>query len=322
MVHILRGVAFRRLQDLSFSYYDRTPAGWIMSRLTSDVQRLGDTIAWGLVDLVWGNILILAVIVSMFLMNARLALISLAFMPFLIGATWWFQKKILAAQRKARKANSLLSGIFNEGLQGARTSKTLVRESRNCDEFTKRSARLRDHALRAARLSALYMPIVILLSSTGAAVALGAGGSLAIGGTLTLGSLAAFVNYAMMLFDPAREVARVLSEFQAAQASAERLLGLIETKSEIVDEPDATDGGTIRGELELAHVTFGYGEDRPIFEDFSLKIPAGQTIAIVGETGSGKVDAREPFVPLLRAALRRDTHRRNRLPDKATALAP
>jgi ATP-binding cassette subfamily B protein len=288
MVHILRGVAFRRLQDLSFSYYDRTPAGWIMSRLTSDAQRLGDTIAWGLVDLVWGNILILAVIVSMFLMNARLALISLAFMPFLIVATWWFQKKILAAQRKARKANSLLSGIFNEGLQGARTSKTLVREGRNCDEFTKRSARLREHALKAAKLSALYMPIVILLSSTGAAVALGAGGSLAISGGLTLGSLAAFVNYAMMLFDPAREVARVLSEFQAAQASAERLLGLIETKSEIVDEPDATDGGKIGGDLELSHVTFGYGEDRPIFEDFSLKIPAGQTIAIVGETGSGK----------------------------------
>lgn len=288
LVHALRERAFRQLQELSFSYYDRTPAGWIMSRMTSDAQRLGDTIAWGLVDLIWGSISIVVVIVFMIAMNWKLGLASLAFMPVLLAATFWFQKRILATQRKARKASSVLSGIFNEGLQGARTSKTLVLEEYNCTEFALQSSTLKKHALRAARLSAIYMPIVIFLSSTGAAVALCAGGNLVIEGAISFGTLVAFVNYAMMLFDPAREVARVLSEFQAAQASAERLVSLVETEPEIKDRPDATEGGTIRGDLELAKVDFGYGNDRLILKDFSLSIPAGQTVAIVGETGSGK----------------------------------
>jgi ATP-binding cassette subfamily B protein len=288
LVYIMRDKAFRRLQELSFSYYDRTPAGWIMSRLTGDAQRLGSAVAWGLVDLVWGCVLILVVVISMFAMNWKLALVSLAFMPFLVAATLFFQKRILAAQRKARKSGSLLSGIFNEGLQGARTSKTLVLEEYNRTEFRAQSLTLRSYALRAARLGALYMPVVIVLASTGAAVALGAGGSLTIAGTLTFGTLVAFLNYAMMLFDPACQVARVLSEFQAAQASAERLLGLVETVPEIRDDPEAVDGGTIRGAIELSRVDFRYGKDRLIFDDFSLAIPAGQTLAVVGETGSGK----------------------------------
>lgn len=288
LVHILREKAFNQLQELSFSYYDRTPAGWIMSRMTSDAQKLGDTIAWGLVDLIWGSVIMTVVVVFMFLMNWRLALVSLAFMPFLLVVTFWFQRRILGAQRKARKAGSVLSGMYNEGLQGARTSKTLVLEGYNCADFGRQSSKLRGYALRAAKLSALYMPIVILLASTGAAVALGAGGSLVIRGTLSFGTLVAFVNYAMMLFEPAREVARVLSEFQAAQASAERLLSLVETLPEIVDRADASNTDDIRGDLELSHVSFRYGEDKLIFDDFSLRIPAGQTLAIVGETGSGK----------------------------------
>ena len=288
LCHTLRDRAFRQLQELSFSYYDRTPAGWIMARMTSDAQRLSDTIAWGLVDLVWGTTMMTSIVVFMFAMNWRLAFITLAFVPFLLAATFFFQKVILKTQRKARKANSILSGIFNEGLQGARTSKTLVLEEYNCEEFKRQSDRLKKYSLHAAKLSAVYMPIVVFLAATGAALALGAGGSFVLKGSLTVGTLIAFVNYALMFFDPAREVARVLSEFQAAQASAERLVGLIETEPEIVDRPDAIDAGDIRGDIELSHMSFHYGNGQWIFKDFSLKIPAGQTLAVVGETGSGK----------------------------------
>jgi len=288
LVHILRQKAFDQLQELSFSYYDKTPAGWIMSRMTSDAQKLGDTIAWGIVDLVWGFAIMTAVVVCMFVMNWRMALFALAFMPVLIFMTWWFQSRILDAQRKARKAGSLLSGMYNEGLQGARTSKTLVLEEYNRREFEASSATLKGHAMKAARMSSLFMPLVILLAAIGAAMALGKGGTMVIGGTLSFGTLIAFVNYSMMLFDPAREVARVLSEFQAAQASAERLVGLIETSPEIVDSPNANDEGEIQGDVELSHVDFGYAKGDFVFRDFSLKIPAGQTLAIVGETGSGK----------------------------------
>lgn len=287
--HTLRDKAFNRLQELSFSYYDRTPAGWIISRMTSDAQKLGDTIAWGLVDLVWGSSMMVAIVVFMFSMNPLLAGITLSFVPFLLAATFWFQKRILETQRKARKANSILTGTFNEGLQGARTSKTLVLESYNRTEFGTKSSTLRDHAIRTARLSALYMPIVIFLAATGAALALGGGGTFVIKGIISFGTLVAFVNYAMMFFDPAREVARVLSEFQAAQASAERLVGLVETEPEILDREGALTDGDVRGSLELDRVSFRYLENGPwIFRDFSLKIPEGQTLAVVGETGCGK----------------------------------
>ncbi len=286
--HTLRARAFAQLQDLSFSYYDRTPAGWIMARMTSDAQRLGDTIAWGLVDLVWGTIMMTVIIVFMLVMNWRLALMTLVFVPVLLAATFWFQRRILKAQRKSRRANSLLSGMFNEGLQGARTSKSLVIEAHNETEFSAQSLALKGFSLRAARLSALFMPVVIFLAATGAAVALSAGGTLVIRGFVSFGTLVAFVNYAMMFFDPAREVARVLSEFQAAQASAERLLGLIETEPEIKDRVDSDDSGEITGDLELFRVSFHYGDGLWIFRDFSLTVPAGQTLAIVGETGSGK----------------------------------
>lgn len=289
LCHTLRDKAFRRLQELSFSYYDRTPAGWIIARMTSDAQKLGDTIAWGIVDLVWGTTMMITIVIFMIVMNPLLAAITLVFVPPLLLVTFWFQKRILATQRKSRKANSIVTGFFNEGLQGARTSKALAIEEHNCRDFAHKSTTLRDYAIRAARLSAIYLPMVIFLAATGAALALGAGGSFLLKGSISVGTLVAFVNYAMMFFDPAREVARVLSEFQAAQASAERLVGLIETEPEIVDRPGATDSSAVVGNLVLDRVAFRYGKEGPwIFKDFSLTIPAGQTLAVVGETGCGK----------------------------------
>lgn len=288
LCHILREKAFNQLQELSFSYYDKTPAGWIMTRMTSDAQKLGDTIAWGLVDFVWGSAIMLSIISFMLAMNWKLALVTLSFTPVLLFVTFWFQQKILKTQRKVRKSNSLLSGLFNEGLQGARTSKTLVLETANTEDFATQSSLLKGHSLVAARLSALYMPIVVFLAATGAALALGRGGSMVVQGALSYGTLVAFVNYAMMFFDPAREVARVLSEFQAAQASAERLLSLVETKPDIVDKVGAKNTGEIEGHLSLSNVSFHYGDGQWIFKNFSLDIPQGQTLAVVGETGSGK----------------------------------
>jgi len=289
LVYTLRERAFQRLQQLSFSYYDRTPAGWIIARMTSDAQKLGDTIAWGIVDLVWGSTMMLTIIVFMVVMQPLLAAITLVFVPPLLVITFWFQKRILAAQRKARKANSIVTGAFNEGLQGGRTTKALGIEHYNYREFSEKTQTLRNHSIRAAKLSALFFPIVISLAAMGAALALGAGGQFLLQGVISFGTLVAFINYALMFFDPAREVARVLSEFQAAQASAERLVGLIETELDIVDRPNAREGSPARGELRLENIAFRYGKDTPwIFKNCSLHIPAGQTVAVVGETGCGK----------------------------------
>src|SRR5262249_43562701 len=174
----------------------------------------------------------------MLAMNWQLALITLCILPPLVLASAWFQKRILDAQRKSRKTNSVISGAFNEGLQGARTSKTLVAEEQNAGDFRALTTKMRFYSVRAAQLSSLYLPIVIFLSSTGAALALGFGGQWVVNGWLSYGTMVAFLTYALQFFEPAREVARVLSELQAAQASAERLIGLIETEPEIVDRPE------------------------------------------------------------------------------------
>jgi ATP-binding cassette subfamily B protein len=300
LCHDLRGLAFRRLQELSFSWYDRTPAGWIMSRMTSDTMRLGEVIAWGLVDFVWGAAMILVIIGFMLAMDWRLALVTLVILPPLLLATGWFQKRLLGAQRQARKANSKISGAINEGLQGARTSKTLVIEADNCRDFGELAGTLRASSIRAAKLSALYMPVVLFLCTIGAALALGFGGKWLIGGFISYGVLVAFLAYAVQFFDPAREVARVLGELQGAQASAERLLGLIATEPEIQDRPEVLakygdalhprheNWEKIKGEVVFDSVDFRYGTGNWVLKDFRLEIPAGQNLAIVGETGSGK----------------------------------
>jgi ATP-binding cassette subfamily B protein len=298
----LRKKGFERLQELSFSYYDTTPAGWIMARMTSDSTRLGEIVSWGLVDMVWGIFMMTAIMVFMFIMNARLALITLAVVPPLVLVSLYFQKRILKGYRSVRKINSRISGAFNEGIAGARTSKTLSREEENVHEFSELTGSMKAASVRVALLSSLFLPIVLALGSVGTALALVSGGRLASLGAhgITIGTLAAFVTYTVQFFEPVRELARVIAELKLAQASAERLLSLIETEPEIKDsleviERYGLEPGTgreewpeIRGHVEFRDVTFRYKTGEAVLSHFSLSVKAGETVALVGETGAGK----------------------------------
>ena len=300
LVHDLRRIGFRRLQELSFSYYDRTPVGWIMARMTSDAQRLGDTISWGLVDIVWGACMMVAIAVFMFVMNARLALLVLAVMPPLVWVSLYFQRRILAVNRDVRKTNSRISGAYNEGITGAKTTKTLVQEEANLQEFRKLTGRMRNRSVRMAVYSGLYLPIVLALGSVGTGLALWSGGAAVLAGTLTYGTLVAFIGYTVQFFEPVRELARVITELQAAQASAERVMTLIETEPEIRDAPEVEarygdafsprleNWERLTGAMEFRDVSFRYKEGEQVLEHFNLTVSPGQTIALVGETGGGK----------------------------------
>lgn len=300
IIHDLRKIGFRRLQELSYSYYDRTPVGWIMARMTSDAQRLGDTISWGLVDIVWGGTMMLSIGVFMVVMNPRLGLIVLAVLPPLAVVSLHFQKKILQSNRDVRKTNSKISGSYNEGIMGAKTTKTLVREQANLSEFQKLTGAMRHHSVRTAVYSGLYLPIVLALGSIGTGIALWAGGAEVLAGTITYGTIVAFVGYTVQFFDPVRELARVITELQSAQASAERVISLIETEPEVRDRPDVIDkyGDSfnprrenwerVTGQIEFRNVTFQYKDGERVLTDFNLVVPPGQTLALVGETGSGK----------------------------------
>lgn len=296
----IRKTGFQRLQELSFSYFDKTHIGWIMARMTSDTQKLGDTISWGIVDLVWGSTMMVTISCVMLFMNFRLALIALTVVPILAIVSIYFQKKILKAFRVVRKTNSRITGAFNEGIMGAKTTKTLVREEKNLNEFSEVTHEMYSSSVRAAVFSSLYLPVVITLGSIGTALALWQGGEGVVLGTISYGTLVAFISFTIQFFEPVRELARIFAELQSAQASAERIMSMIETEPDIKDnseiisvygdafEPRRENWAKIKGRITFKNVSFAYKDGEKVLEKFNLDIKSGETIALVGETGSGK----------------------------------
>ena len=291
LVYRIHTACFERLQSLSLSYYDRSSAGWIMARITSDTQKIGSIIAWGIVDVSWGTTMMAGMAFLMFLSNWRLALISLMVLPPLIGISLFFQHFIFRLFRRVRRSNSAITAAFNEGILGARTTKTLVREGANEREFAGLTGGMRRDSVRAATLSALYLPSVVCLGSIGTALALWRGGSGVVAGSISYGVLVSFLFATGRFFDPVMELSRVFAEIQYARASAERVASLLNEEPEIRDLPGLKPVAfypSLRGEVEFADVSFGYGTGQPVLENFSLPVKAGTTVALVGETGAGK----------------------------------
>ena len=285
----IRREGFKRLQSLSFSYYDKTPTGWIMARMTSDAQKLSDVIAWSLIDISWSIAYMIIMAVTMFAVNWKLALVSLSVLPPLTIIAMWFQKRILQGYRRVRSINSKITGAYNEGIIGARTSKTLVREKANAAEFSQLTGRMRHHSVRTAGFSALFMPIVLTLGAVGTALALWRGGSGVIAGMgLSYGVLVSFVFAATGFFDPVLNLSRVIADLQYAQASAERMLGLLIEVPRIRDPEKPAADRNIIGAVTFENVDFRYDDGETVLRNFNLSIAAGQTVALVGETGSGK----------------------------------
>ncbi|WDC84234.1 ABC transporter transmembrane domain-containing protein [Caloramator sp. mosi_1] len=193
----IRKNAFIKLQKLSFSFFDKTPVGWIMARLTSDVARIGDTLAWGIVDFIWGISIMTSIVIYMFILNVKLALITLSVVPFLALLSIYFQKKILFEYRRVRRINSQITGAFNEGIMGAKTSKILNIEDKNIQEFEGLTKSMFSSSVRAAVLSSIYMPLVMTLGSIGTALALNFGGRSVILGGISFGTLTAFISYSI-----------------------------------------------------------------------------------------------------------------------------
>ena len=172
----IRQDAFLRLQELSFSFYDRTAVGYIMARMMSDISRLSDMIAWSLVDVLWSLLYALGCIVTMFVLSWKLALISLAVLPLLAYISVKLQKRMLKHQREARKLNSRITGAFNEGIMGAVTTKTLVRETENANEFNDLTGKMKQASIKSALVSATFFPVIMSLGAVGTGLALTLGG--------------------------------------------------------------------------------------------------------------------------------------------------
>lgn len=304
LAHDIRRDCFDKLQSLEFAFFDTRPVGWLITRLTSDCDRLSRIIAWGCLDIIWGTSFVIMIAASLLLMNWRLGLIVIAVVPPLALVSKYFQRKILLSARDIRKFNSQVTAHFNEAIQGVRTTKTLVREPENLAEFRQLSGRMFAASVLNARQSALYFPIVATLGSLAAGLALWRGGYLAHVHRLEIGTLVAFINFAGQFFNPINQLAQRFTEMQGAQAAGERVMGLLATEPAIRDSEAvrarvaaagtpaaglAPDGLPARiASVEFRHVEFRYGSGPAVLTDFNLQVSAGQTIALVGSSGGGK----------------------------------
>lgn len=297
----LKRAQFVHLQKLSFSYYNTTPVGYIHARVMSDTLKIASVLAWGLVDMFWALVYVAGVFVIMFLLNARLAAVILLVVPLIAVLTAVFQKKMLVWNRKVRETNSEITGAYNEGITGVETSKTMVIEDLNHKSFQEITNKMKRSSMTLAKLTAIYMPLILFFSSTVTAFVLARGGYFVQEQVIALGTLSVFLSYAVGIFEPIQQLARLLSDLISCQANIERVVNLLEQEPNITDSlqviekygdsihPKKENWEKIWGDIEFRDVTFRYPDGKEnVLEHFSLKIPAGSTVAIVGETGAGK----------------------------------
>ncbi len=297
----LKRACFVHLQTLSFSYYNVTPVGYILARVMSDTNRIAGLVAWNLIDVLWASTYVFGVFIAMLILNWQLALLVIIIVPVIALLTVYFQNKILTWNRKVRKINSKITGSYNEGIMGAKTSKTLVIEDKNYDDFQGITDEMKTAGVRAARLSAVYIPLVMLFSSLATALVLAKGGNMVLKNLLMIGTLSAFTSYAVGIFEPIQQLARNIADIISVQANIERVAGLLDQEPQIVDSKEITDkyGDSfypkkenwekLQGEIEFKDVSFHYPDgNEEVLSHFNLKIPEGTTVAIVGETGAGK----------------------------------
>jgi ATP-binding cassette subfamily B protein len=301
MGYDLRDEIFTHLQTLSLSYFNTRSVGYIMSRVLSDTNKIGSMIAWGMVDIFWSLAYVIGVFISMIILNVRLAVLVIVVVPMMVIITVYFQKKLLSTNRKIRKINSKMTGEFNEGITGARTTKTLVIEDKNLHGFTKVTDSMEFSSMKMARLNAVFIPIIVFFGSASTAIVLSRGGNLVMNNVIQLGTLSAFLAYAIGIFEPIQQLAKIFAEVVSLQANIERVTELLEKEPLIKDtlkvvekygdniNPKKENWEPIIGEIEFKNVTFQYPDgDEEVLKNFSLKIPAGTNVAIVGETGAGK----------------------------------
>ena len=297
----LRNASFNHLQTLSFSYFNQNNVGYIHARVMSDTGKIGELVAWRLMDFVWEASYILFVIVMMLAINVRLAAWTLLIFPAGVLIITYFQRRLVEGNRKIREINSTITGNFNEGITGARSIRTLVIEKLMQRDFEKDTTRMRKASIRTTHYSALFASVVTMLSSFALALVLWRGGKLTMQGVIRLGTLSVFMSYAVGMLEPVQNIIQTLAAFISIQVNIERFTKLLEVKSDVADSKEVIekygDNFTakkenwepLHGDVEFRDVSFRYPDGKELVLDhFNLKVQQGTNVAIVGETGAGK----------------------------------
>jgi ATP-binding cassette subfamily B protein len=297
----MKKASFDHLQTLSFSYYNQNSVGYIHARVMSDTGRIGGLVSWGLMDGVWNVTYLVGAIVVMLSINWKLALMVLVIVPITALFSTYFQKKLVWLNRKIREINSRITGNFNEGITGAKTTKTLVVEKKMEKDFNETSEEMTRTSIRAAHFRALFTSLISFASYLALALVLWQGGYITMEQVIELGTLSVFMSYAQGMMEPIQWIVRAVSDLVMVQVNVERFTRLMETESDVADtpevmekygdafEPKKENWEPLHGDIEFKDVSFKYPDgDEYILEHFDLKVPQGTNVAIVGETGAGK----------------------------------
>lgn len=297
----LKDACFVNLQKLSLDYYNVTSAGHSLSRVMTDTDRIAGCMAWIFPDILWGFAYILGVLGVMLTLSPALAMTVILVTPLVVYLTVYFQKKLIGVNREVRAQHSKITSSYNEGIMGAKTSKTLALEEQLSCEFEQTTAKAAQAGILHGRVRAVYVPLIVLCGTLAASATLGLGGRMVLGGKLSIGVLSAFMTYALSLFQTFRQQGHRLSQFISLQANVERVADLIDKTPTVRDSadvearygdcfaPKTENWEEMRGEVDFDDVAFTYpdgGEE--VLSHFTLHVPAGSTVAIVGETGAGK----------------------------------
>ena len=297
----LRNASFNHLQELSFSYFNQNNVGYVHARVMSDTGRIGQLVSWDMMDMVWQGSYLLFVLINMALINIHLAMYIMLIIPFAVALIIFFQKKLVALNRKIREINSKITSNFNEGITGAKSIKTLVVENKINHDFDVDSDDMEKTSVLAGRYSALFSSLVTMLSSITLAIILWKGGMINQEGIIMIGTLSVFMTYALNMLEPIQSIVGGIARLIAIQVNIERFTTLLETQSDVADRAEVIEkyGDTfhpkkenweaLHGDVEFKDVSFKYPDgNEMVLEHFDLKVPQGTNVAIVGETGAGK----------------------------------
>jgi ATP-binding cassette subfamily B multidrug efflux pump len=284
----LRKELFEHMQTLSLAFFDRRPAGDLMSRLTNDVDAIGAALAQNVTQLIQSLLTLVGIVVMMFVLNFWLALASLMVFPVMVGFTAVVGKRIRNSYRDLQRNMGALNGIMQETVSGQRVVIAFEQQESVNRRFTKANDGVKEVGIRATTYAMLIPPLVGIMGNANIAIVAGVGSWMTLQGLATVGTIATFITYSRRFADPLRHFANLYNSIQSALAGAERVFEIVDTEPELVDAPDAVAVDDFEGEVEFRDVDFEYVKDIPVLKDIALRAEPGQTIALVGPTGAGK----------------------------------
>jgi ABC-type multidrug transport system fused ATPase/permease subunit len=288
IIYRMRTEMFAHLEKLSLSFFDRNKVGKLMSRVQNDVSQIQELVTQGILTLLTSSLTLIGIAVIMIIMDWRLALYTLAVIPLMIIMTGFWQKYARQAFIKVRRAIATVNSQLQEDMAGVRVVQSLSREEENMEQFDQVNRAHFEANVTAVKLEALMMPMVHVSTGISFAIVIVVGGLQVLNGAMTIGVLASFLLYVQRFFDPVLELSMEYTELQRAMASGTRIFELLDVAPEIQDKPDAIELPAVKGEVKFQNISFAYEQDKEVLHDISLTVKPGESVAIVGQTGSGK----------------------------------